>query len=119
MIDCPAGCDYAVAIEARVDTQQSDGWYVLPRTLAGWWAAALCAAFFMSVAVTVSSDVELSAGRFNFVGAFNFLLAIAGGALALYAILRCGERSLIVLVPVLPALAAAGFELAELLVPPY
>jgi hypothetical protein len=74
----------------------------------------VCAAFIVSVAVTVSLDVELTVGRFNFVGAFNLLAAIAGGALALYALLRRDERSLIVLIPVLPALFAIGFELAEL-----
>jgi hypothetical protein len=74
----------------------------------------LCAAFFISVAVTSSLDLEFSVGRFNFVGAFNFLAAIAGGALALYAVLVRGERSLIVLAPILPALFAIGFELAEL-----
>ena len=104
-----------MGIEATVDIQHSNRWYVLPRTSAGWWAVALSAAFFVSVAVTVSADVEFTAGRFNFAGAFNFLVAIAGGALALYAMLVRGERSLIVLVPVLPALFAAGFELAELL----
>jgi hypothetical protein len=85
---------------------------------------ALCAAFIVSVAATavaatVSFDVDFSVGPLNLAGAFNFLVAIAGGALALYAILLRGERSLIVLVPVLPALFAAGFELAELLFPPY
>ena len=95
--------------------QHSNSWYVLPRTPAGWWAVALCAAFFVAVAVTVSADVESTVGPLNLAGAFNFLVAVAGGALALYAMLRRGERSLIVLVPVLPALFAAGFELAELL----
>lgn len=98
-----------------MDTQHSDRWHVLPRTRAGWWAVALCAAFFVSVAVTVSADVEFTVGRLNVAGAFNFLVAIAGGALALYAMLLRGERSLIALVPVLPALFVAGFELAELL----
>lgn len=102
-----------------MDIQQTNRWYVLPRTGAGWWAVALCAAFFIAVAATVSSNADITFGRLNVLGALNFLLAIAGGALALYAILLRGERSLIVLVPVLPALFAAGFELAELLLPPY
>jgi hypothetical protein len=76
---------------------------------------ALCAAFFISVSVTVSADLDFTVGRLNIVGMFNFLVAIAAGALALYAMLRRGERSLILLAPVLPALFAAGFELAELL----
>jgi hypothetical protein len=95
--------------------QQNNGWYVLPRTRAGWWAVALCVAFFVSVAVTGTTDTDLSIGRLNVVGAFNFLLAIAGGALALYAMVRRGERSFVVLIPLLPALLAVGFELAEAL----
>jgi hypothetical protein len=75
----------------------------------------LCVAFFVAVAVTVSLDLELTAGRLNLAGAFNFLVAIAGGAVALYALLGRGDRSLILLVPLLPALFAIGLELAELL----
>lgn len=91
----------------------------LPTTRAGWWAVALFAAFFISVAVTVSFDVDLTVGRFNFVGAFNFLVAIAGGALAVFAVMRRGERALLIFAALLPGLFVPGFEGAELLFPPY
>jgi cytochrome c oxidase subunit IV len=80
---------------------------------------ALCAAFFISVAVTVSADVEFTVGRFNFVGAFNFLVAIAGGALAVFAVMGRGERGLLVFAALLPGLFVLGFEGAELIFPPY
>jgi hypothetical protein len=76
---------------------------------------ALCAAFFILVSVTVSTDPDFTVGRLNVVGAINFLVAIAGGGMALYAMLRRGERSLILFAPVLPALFAIGLEFAEAL----
>ena len=97
----------------RVETQQDNNWHVLPRTGEGWGALALAVAFLLS-AVINSLDVDLEFG-----GLAAFLLAIAAGALALYAIARRGERSLLVLLPVLPALFVIALELAELFAPPY
>ncbi len=93
-------------------------------TSAGWWAVALFTAFFISVAVTVSFDslgfdLDFTVGRFNPVGGFNLLVAIAGGAVAAFAIVRRGERSLLVLAPLMLALLALGFEVAESFFGPY
>ena len=45
-----------------------------------------------------------------------FLSGVAGGVVALIAIVRRGERGLTVYVAILPLLAVVGFVLAELLI---
>lgn len=91
----------------------------LPTTSVGRWAVALFAAFFISVAVTASIDVDLAVGRLNIRGAFNLLVLIASGVLAAFAIIRCGERALLVFAVLLPALLALGFEASESIFGPY
>ena len=86
-------------------------WHVTPRTRAGWLALALCGAFFVSIGVVAVFEPDGSIGQFNLWGALSFLLAVAGGALALYALFR--DRALLLLLPMAPALLAVGFELVE------
>ena len=79
----------------------------LPTTRAGRRAVALGAA---SVVLVLAWTV-VPAGA-----ALGFLCGLAGGAFALVAILRRGERAALVFVAVLPLLFVVGFVLAELLV---
>jgi hypothetical protein len=60
---------------------------------------------------------DWTVGSVNVWGSFNFAVVIAGSALALYAVLRQGERSLLALIPILLAFLAVGLELAEFFFP--
>jgi hypothetical protein len=82
----------------------------LPTTRLGTWALALGLLFVASL--PLNSFIE-GAGR------FVALVGLLGGALAVFAIMRRGERALLVVAALLPALFVLGFELAELLFPPY
>jgi hypothetical protein len=99
-----------------VDVPQHPGWSVLPRTAAGWWAVALLVAFACAVAVTTAVDLDANIGQLNLRGTINLLLLLAAGAAALYALLLRGERSVMVVVPILLAVLAVGFEIAEAIV---
>jgi hypothetical protein len=80
---------------------------VLPTTALGKWAIASAVA---SVVLLLSWTV---AGRVG--GIPGLALGLAGGVLALVAILRRGERALIVFAALLPFLNVLVFLLADLL----
>ena len=79
---------------------------LLPTTHLGRWAVGLAAAFFPLV--FAAAVVPRGA-------ALGFACGIAGGAAALLAIIRDGERAVIVLAAVAPVVIAVGFVLAELI----
>lgn len=80
-------------------------------TLEGWWALGLASA---AIALGVLGE---AARRGDVGGPFYplaFLAALAGGGAAIVAVRR-GERSLAVMLAVLPLVVAVGFGLAALL----
>jgi hypothetical protein len=80
---------------------------VLPTTREGTWAAWLALGYL----VGMLAWMVLPGGA-----GLGFLAGIAGGVLALLAIVRRHERAVLVFVAVLPLLLVVAFVLAELLV---
>jgi hypothetical protein len=79
---------------------------ILPATHLGWWAVGLTAAFFLLVfAATV---VPRGA-------AFGFVSGLAGGIVALMAIVRERERAVAVFAALVPLAIAVGFVLSQLI----
>jgi hypothetical protein len=93
--------------------QEGDRPYIFPATTAGALALAAFAVFLVAVVTLGVADVDTSIGDLNVRGAINFLLAIAAGALALYAFLLRGDRALLLLIPIAVTLLAIGFEVGE------
>lgn len=84
-----------------------------PVTRAGRWGAGLVAAalvLWFPVHWIAKATLGHPVG-----GGFGVWAAIAGGVLAIYAIVRGGERSLVVLAALLPWLSAALFLVFELI----
>lgn len=79
---------------------------ILPTTERGWWAVGLAAGFFAFV---------FAAALVPRGAAFGFLSGLAGGVVALMAIIRDRERALTVFVALLPVVIALAFLLVELL----
>ncbi len=77
----------------------------LPATTLGWWAVGLSAAF--GGLILTATIVPRGAG-------LGFLLGLAGGIAGLTAILRDGERAVLVLATFLPVVIAVAFVVAEL-----
>jgi hypothetical protein len=79
---------------------------ILPATHLGWWAVWLTAAFFLLVfAATV---VPRGA-------ALGFVSGLAGGIVALMAIVRERERGVTVFAALVPLAIAVGFVLSQLI----
>lgn len=88
-----------------------DGRLSPPMTLEGWWALGLASA---AIVLGVLGE---AARRGDVGGPFYplaLLAALVGGGAAIVAVRR-GERSLVVMLAVLPLVVAVGFGLAELL----
>ena len=79
---------------------------ILPTTKLGWWAAGLAAVFFPLV---------FSAAAVPKAAALGFVCGLAGGAAALTAITRDGERAVTVFAALVPLVVGVGFALGELI----
>lgn len=100
-----------MALRAVSQQPSGDGRLSPPTTLEGWWALGLA-----SAAVVLGLLGE-AARRGDVGGPFYplaLLAALVGGGAAIVAARR-GERSLVVMLAVLPLVVAVGFGLAELL----
>lgn len=100
-----------MALRAVSRQPSGDGWLSPPTTLEGWWALGLASA---AIVLGVLGE---AARRGDVGGPFYplaFLAALAGGGAAIVAVRR-RERSLVVMLGVLPLVVAVGFGLAELL----
>ena len=100
-----------MALRAVSHQPSGDGWLSPPTTLEGWWALGLASA-------AIVLGVLGEAARRGDVGGplypLALLAALVGGGAAVVAARR-GERSLVVMLAVLPLVVAVGFGLAELL----
>jgi hypothetical protein len=86
----------------------SNQFFRMPHTKLGWWA----------VGLAVASIVLLLAWSFLPGGAWlSFLCGLAGGIMALIAVIRQQERSWLVWLTLLPMLNVIIFIAAELLIP--
>jgi hypothetical protein len=85
---------------------------LLPRSRPGWWSLALLIAFvlLMTLLVTLPGTVP-GAAR------FGFLAGVLSVALAVFAVVRRGERSVLVLATLIPGVLIGAFALAEIIVP--
>jgi len=100
-----------MALRAVSHQPSGDRWPSPPTTREGRWALGLA-----SAAIVLGLLGE-AARRGDVGGPFYplaFLAALAGGGAAIVAVRR-GERSLVVILAVLPLVVAAGFGLVELL----
>ena len=89
-------------------TASENRFFKRPHTKLGWWAVGLAA----------TSVVLLLAWSFLPGGALlSFLCGLAGGIIALIALIRQGERSWLVFLCLLPMLNVIVFILAEFLIP--
>ena len=79
---------------------------VLPTTVLGWWAVGLSAGFWAFVLAATGVPRGATLG---------FACGLAGGVAALTAIVRHGERAVIVLAAFVPVVIAVAFVLAELI----
>lgn len=79
---------------------------VLPTTELGWWAVGLAAAFFP----LVFAGTLVPRGA-----ALGFVCGLAGGVVALTAIVRRRERAVTVFAAVIPLAIAVAFVLTELI----
>ena len=79
---------------------------ILPATHLGWWAVWLTAAFFLLV--FTATVVPRGA-------ALGFVSGLAGGIVALMAIVRERERAVTVFAALVPLAIAVGFVLSQLI----
>jgi hypothetical protein len=86
----------------------SSHFFGLPRTKLGWWAVGLAAASI--VLILAWSVLPGGAG-------LGFLCGLAGGIIALVAVIRQAERSWLVFLSILPLFWVLAFILGEVLVP--
>jgi hypothetical protein len=86
----------------------SNHFFRIPHTKLGWWAVGLAVA---SIVLILAWSI-LPGGAW-----LGFLCGLAGGILALVAIIRQQERSWLVFLSILPMLNVITFIAAELLIP--
>jgi hypothetical protein len=89
--------------------------FSLPKTRLGWWSVGLTAVFLLYVFALIVGVIALEAENLPGIGPFMFGVTMAAAATSLVAVLRRGERSILMIFPVLIALAALAMNIGELL----
>ena len=87
--------------------------FSLPTTTIGWWSAGLTAGFLLYVFGLVIGVDALEAENLPWIGPFMFGLTMAAAATGLVAVLRMGERSILMLFPVLIGLSVLAMNIGE------
>jgi hypothetical protein len=87
----------------------------LPKTRLGWWSVGLTAAFLLYLFALIIGVRALEAENLPGIGPFMFGVTMAAAATGLVAVLRRGERSIIMIFPVLIGLAALAMNIGEFL----
>ena len=87
----------------------------LPRTRLGWWSVGLTAVFLLYLFALTIGVSALEAENLPGIGPFMFGVTMAAAATGLVAVLRRGERSILMIFPVLIGLAALAMNIGELL----
>jgi len=104
--------------------------HLLPTTRLGWWAVRLAVAFaaLFVVGMSLAGAGQKIGGEGVFdnlwltvplavVGMTALLAGVLAGVTAAFAIVRRGERSVLVFLPLIPALLVALFVLGEITTP--
>lgn len=94
------------------------GIFSLPKTRLGWLSVGLAAVFLLYLFGLIIGVGALEAENLPGIGPFMFVVTVAAGATGLMAVLRWGERSILVIFTVLLGLSVLLFEIGEALFPP-
>jgi len=110
--------------ESPVDQAQSNRFFSRPVTPTGWWAAGLGIGFVVLFLVNALILIPFSAALppwsrplMIFYGLFMLACGLGGALAGLLALLRRGERSWLVWLPLLPGALVIFLLLGEFLVP--
>jgi hypothetical protein len=87
----------------------------LPKTRLGWWSVVLTAAFLLYLFGLTIGVSALEAENLPGIGLFMFGATLAAAATGLMAVLRRGERSILMIFPILLGVSALFFEVGEFL----
>lgn len=99
-------------------TGQPPRLHLLPRTGAGWYAVPCFVAFLLTAAASSATTAATGGSRWLALFTIPFgLFALGAGVFAFVAIVRRGDRSVVLALPALLALAAAIFVAGEFVSP--
>jgi hypothetical protein len=87
----------------------------LPKTRLGWWSVGLTAAFLLYLFALTIGVSTLEAENLPGIGLFMFGVTLAAAATGLMAVLRRGERSMLMIFPVFIGVSVLSFEVGEFL----
>ena len=87
----------------------------LPKTRLGWWSVGLTAAFLLYLLGLTIGVSALEAENLPCIGLFMFGVTVAAAATGLMAVLRRGERSILMIFTILLGLSVLFFEVGEFL----
>ena len=87
----------------------------LPKTRLGWFSVGLTAAFLLYLFELTIGVSALEAENLPGMGLFMFLVTLAAAATGLMAVLRRGERSILMIFPVFIGLSVLFMEIGEFL----
>ena len=89
--------------------------FSLPESGLGWWSVGLAAVFLLYVFGLTIGLSALEAENLPGIGLFMFLVTLAAAATGLMAVLRRGERSILMIFPVFIGLSILFMEIGEFL----
>ena len=89
--------------------------FSLPKTRLGWFSVGFTAVFLLYLFGLIFGVSALEPENLPGVGLFMFVVAMAAAATGLVAALRRGERSILMIFPVLIGVAALAMNIGELL----
>jgi hypothetical protein len=89
--------------------------FSLPKTRLGWFSVGLTAVFLLYLFALIIGGSALEAENLPGIGLFMFGVTMAAAATGLVEVLRRGERSILMIFPVLIGLAALAMNIGEFL----
>ena len=89
--------------------------FSLPKTRLGWFSVGFTAVFLLYLFGLIIGVSALEAENLPGIGLFMFGMTMAAAATGLVAVLRRGERSMLMIFPVLIGVAALAMNIGELL----
>jgi hypothetical protein len=85
----------------------------LPKTRLGWWSVGFTAAFLLYLFALTIGVSALEAENLPGIGLFMFGVTLAAAATGLMAVLRRGERSILMIFPVFIGVSVLFMEIGE------
>jgi hypothetical protein len=89
--------------------------FSLPKTRLGWWSVGLAVAFLLYLFGLTIGVSALEAENLPGIGLFMFGVTLAAAATGLMAVLRRGERSILMIFPVSIGVSVLFMEIGEFL----